>query len=541
MLRKNIKVNLGCGRLKFNDYVNVDEDSRVDPDITATFSEISNHFDRNSVDEILAIHSLYSLTFKELKEVAEILFETIAPGGTLIIESPDLKKILSKINSTKNFYDEIPYEQYIELIRPLLGCGYEDLVVAKQNKSAGHLVDQLFLKRILSSIGFEPIKITPPRYHQRDRDFRITAYKPYGSGVRTSVLFVANKGAPASTNVRCNMHLNYLKNRGWDVGLCYYDDITFSCKGDLNISKYDLIYCMKTGDVAAFDSIRFSLNSDQKIIYDCVDALWHSSHYGFAATQKILSASDFIFCENPYLMNQVEKIVGSRDRLLCVPTGTDTVSLAKFREKRLGSPAMLSQTKVIGWSGSAYTLNGLGKLLNVIASVPSLFPEAEIILRVLLMGNEIKVDIPNIPGVRTEIIFYGYDELRLFEELSKFDVGLYPEPFDEEEYLGRGYSKGYLYMAAGVPSVWQDSNALRTNQAFTPVLTQNVDYLSAKTHLDWLNCIRLMLTEGDLRRQLILNGNEAAESLFSADFACDNLDRALFSVKNGETYPNLLR
>ena len=115
-----MKLNIGCGSQKFKGYVNIDSREDVAPDLCVDYLSLEKYFEPNSVTEIIAIHSLYILTYGELIVYLKSLRNILAPGGLLIIESPDLQKVIRRIVAGQAFAAETSLEQYTELVSCLL-------------------------------------------------------------------------------------------------------------------------------------------------------------------------------------------------------------------------------------------------------------------------------------------------------------------------------------------------------------------------------------------------------------------------------------
>jgi glycosyltransferase involved in cell wall biosynthesis len=537
-----MKLHLGCGTQKFRGYINIDSNEDFSPDLCIDYLEIVKHFKSDTVSEIIAIHSLYSLTYSELISYLKSLRSILAPGGILIIESPDLQKMLQKILAGQIFCKEASIENYTELVRPLLGLGFDDCWGVQVNKRSGHLACSLLMSRLLSLVGFEHVFSEPPRYHYRDRDYRVVAEKPRNGATRGSILCVANKSAPASTNVRCIEPMKGLKSLGWNIDLVYYEVLRdLLNKKSSILSSYDIFYCMKCGDSKQIIDLKKFINSSQKVVYDVVDSLWNVAHYGIAETALILKSVDYIFCENPYLQFQATNLSNKESSALFVRAGIDTSYFDKVSIQTVGPLRNSKKRVVIGWSGSTYTLPGLLKISKAIESFGVAMGEGNVLLRIILMGAPRDLDLPKLDCVETETVFYGYDETALANLLASLDIGLYPKPYDDDEFLGRGYGKGYLYMAAGVPSIWSKSNGNQINDEFTPPLSPGQDFLVAGEIEDWERALSCLIANPDLRANIVRNGREAAGKLFSRSRALHSLDSAFLHVSGDGVYSNQLR
>src|SRR6266568_4768533 len=84
------KLNLGCGVLKKEGYVNVDWDKNYNPDVVHNLNALPYPFKENSFELIEAFHVLEHLDkpFDIMREFHRIL----KPGGRLIIKTPHFSR-----------------------------------------------------------------------------------------------------------------------------------------------------------------------------------------------------------------------------------------------------------------------------------------------------------------------------------------------------------------------------------------------------------------------------------------------------------------
>jgi predicted SAM-dependent methyltransferase len=156
-----VKLNLGCGRKKWEGFVNVDlsgADLNCDIRRLPLLSE--------TVEEIAAIHVVEHFF---LTEVADVLLEwcrVLKNGGRLVIEMPCWDKVQEHI---KRGSDE-------NMTRwPLYG----DPSTHKDGLPALHkwCYSSHEMREILELTGFSQINEEPPRFHQPTRDMRFVAIK----------------------------------------------------------------------------------------------------------------------------------------------------------------------------------------------------------------------------------------------------------------------------------------------------------------------------------------------------------------------------
>lgn len=155
-------------------WVNVDLDPKLRPDLVCSFNEVHTHFSRESVDEILMLHSISYLNLWEARTFFKNVFKILKDEGTLTMEFPDAVKCAEVI--LKSEHDST---KYLEGVRGLYAF---DLGQIENEESYYPYVfgwSGWFMKEELLKIGFKSIQILLPETHgKRDwRDTRIVAKK----------------------------------------------------------------------------------------------------------------------------------------------------------------------------------------------------------------------------------------------------------------------------------------------------------------------------------------------------------------------------
>lgn len=90
---EEIKLNIGCGSVKFTNWINIDMEPNADLilDIRKGLP-----FEDNSVDFIYNEHFIEHLTSEEGKNAVEEFYRTLKNGGVLRIATPDLDYVIKK-------------------------------------------------------------------------------------------------------------------------------------------------------------------------------------------------------------------------------------------------------------------------------------------------------------------------------------------------------------------------------------------------------------------------------------------------------------
>lgn len=88
-----IRLYLGCGHKKRKDWVNIDIDDKVKPDIVADASDL-NMFEDEAVDEIESCHLLEHLTYPGAAKALKEWYRVLRRGGKLFLELPNLERCI---------------------------------------------------------------------------------------------------------------------------------------------------------------------------------------------------------------------------------------------------------------------------------------------------------------------------------------------------------------------------------------------------------------------------------------------------------------
>jgi len=189
-----LKLNLGCGITMLDGYVNVDciQNEHIKPDVKADIRK-ALPFDSNSVDEILASHVVEHFRVWEAKSILSEWRRILKPGGKLVIECPDLNKIL------KNFKD---YPDRPDLnIWALFG----DPHFTEESMEHHWAYTPKMLGDILSEAGFSEIKEEDAQYHEKTlREFRLVC-------VKSGVIALPKSGFVYTTDDLCISNLHFFK------------------------------------------------------------------------------------------------------------------------------------------------------------------------------------------------------------------------------------------------------------------------------------------------------------------------------------------
>lgn len=106
---KNLKLNVGCGKVKFPGWVNIDIEPGADlvMDIRKGLP-----FDNNSVDFIYCEHVLEHFTYEEGEKVLREFERCLRRGGIVRIMMPDLDQAIKKYKSDWKNQDWLSWPEY---------------------------------------------------------------------------------------------------------------------------------------------------------------------------------------------------------------------------------------------------------------------------------------------------------------------------------------------------------------------------------------------------------------------------------------------
>jgi hypothetical protein len=171
---KSIHLNLGCGDMYLEGWINIDINPKVQSDICCDLLSVRNHFSANSVDEMMLLHSISYLRLWEARIFFDDAYRMIKPSGRLILEFPDISKCAKSITENEHNIND-----YLEAVRGIYAFDMGEI----KNKvsyypyafgwSSWHILMEL------KKSGFNQILINDPQTHGQRlwRDTRIEAIK----------------------------------------------------------------------------------------------------------------------------------------------------------------------------------------------------------------------------------------------------------------------------------------------------------------------------------------------------------------------------
>jgi hypothetical protein len=167
-----VKLHIGCGMEHWKGYVNIDRDASASPDIQADARDIHKFVTAGTVQEAVMIHCLNYMTLWEAREFFRNMFKLMAPGGVLVIETPDVERLLEKIrgNARRDL------GEHVEGVRGFHAFGLDNLNEQRPYTPNSFSWTSWHLEDELRQAGFEA-RTVAAQTHCAWRDMRIEARK----------------------------------------------------------------------------------------------------------------------------------------------------------------------------------------------------------------------------------------------------------------------------------------------------------------------------------------------------------------------------
>jgi predicted SAM-dependent methyltransferase len=163
-----IRVNLGCGHIPLEGYVNVDERDLPGVDVVAEVGALP--FDPDSIDEIRSEHLLEHFPPPRLRQLLHYWHQLLRPGGILSAVVPDAESMLYGYSK-----GEIPWTDL------------KEVTFGGQEYSGDFhftMFSQDDIREVLQSAGFSDVKVVESgRRNGACLEMEIVASKPADSGV----------------------------------------------------------------------------------------------------------------------------------------------------------------------------------------------------------------------------------------------------------------------------------------------------------------------------------------------------------------------
>lgn len=145
MIVKETKLNLGCGNVKLEGYLNVDIDPEVKPDLEMNICAFFPFFD-DQFEEVLFLHTIEHIEKRWHPTIYAEIRRVLREGGRLILGYPEFencaKNWINNYQGKRNFWEATIYGRQF---------GKTDFHVCA--------MDSAEVKDTLLSVGFDNIKV----------------------------------------------------------------------------------------------------------------------------------------------------------------------------------------------------------------------------------------------------------------------------------------------------------------------------------------------------------------------------------------------
>jgi glycosyltransferase involved in cell wall biosynthesis len=262
------------------------------------------------------------------------------------------------------------------------------------------------------------------------------------------------------------------------------------------------------------------------VVFDLTDALWKPVHRrgGWRDLERILRAVDAVLCENEYLEAYAQRF---HSRIFRVPASSQVERFDALR----GAAALRSGDEVvIGWVGSPGTFAALAGIRRPLARISARHPG----MRLRVVGGDAAAAEPVLKGV-PHTLRADYDAEGMMREILAMDIGVFPAPFDLEDYRARGPLKALLYMAAGIPVVCQAGGEC------SGIFREGEAGLLCRSEEDWEKNLEALVVSAALRRRMGEAGLEKARRDHSLEASFQKLRDALLLTLRATRVPGEVR
>lgn len=500
---QDYKLHLGCGQVRLDGFINIDTDPSANADMFLNVLELESKFSRSSVSEVQMYHIINYLSLWDARKFFVILFKICKPGATIIFETVNIYNSINMLLNAQKYFPD-----YLEALRSFHAFGNDHMEASQNYYPNAFSWTPWHLSAELELAGFNNIKALPPKTHGAERDMRIEATKPHNQLIdkfyniqqskeinsdNPSVLFLYDLNLGHSTaQVRGLIHKHLFDKYNWKVDFIEVNNFHRTQIID-HAKNFDIVYLLKVNSLSLVRELKQKTKC--KVIFDLTDSLWmpFHIHHGWHDINKILKEVDYLFSENEFVCAYGRKynLVHS----VPVVSHSETFDNLKKHKKR----QKLQDKIVIGWIGSTGTVPAIIKIKNQLISVLKEFPNVEL----RIVGCEDPTLLKDFDGLNISVSG-NYDEKLMLEEISNFDIGIFPAPLDEEDYEIRGAQKAIFYMQAGIVAI-----ALPLGDC-KQIIKDGENGFLIYSENEWSEKIKLAIQDKELREKI---GVKAAESI----------------------------
>ena len=96
-----MNLNIGCGNSKLTDYINIDIDADLKPDLVCDVANSALPYDSDSVDEVVFLHTIEHIHRERHPFVIGEINRVLRINGTFLIAFPDALKVVTNFINNK--------------------------------------------------------------------------------------------------------------------------------------------------------------------------------------------------------------------------------------------------------------------------------------------------------------------------------------------------------------------------------------------------------------------------------------------------------
>lgn len=255
------------------------------------------------------------------------------------------------------------------------------------------------------------------------------------------------------------------------------------------------------------------------------DSLWMDQRFRRIAPRMVLDVDDAIFLQFP---DKVKRLIEMSDHVVVsnrllheyvsqyhreiteVPT---CVALTRYRPKAM--PLTPPTQPIVGWIGTASNLGFLEECAGALRRVAT-----EIPFTLLVVSNTVEpLRAIDLQGV--SVRFERWSAETEIARLHEMDVGLMPLRSGQEWMRFKAATKLVQYMSIGIPAI---ATPIGVN---ADILEGNQVGFAARNEGEWVEALRTLLRDPELRSEQGRNGRRLVESRFCIEANLGRLERAL--------------
>lgn len=277
------------------------------------------------------------------------------------------------------------------------------------------------------------------------------------------------------------------------------------------VPRAELIYLSKVTNVRFLRQLRRLTRA--RIVLDFGDAIWLDGRAGQrrdAELAEVFEMVDAVTTDNEFTAAYVRR---HGKPCTVIP---DSPQLEAFDKRRPAVTPRDDGKVVVGWIGTAGTLDNLELIADALHAVSRAHPE--MVLRLVGVGTERSV-LRALEGV-PYTVRPSYDQASMIDEVLGMDVGLFPLK-DTERSIVRGVLKACIYMSGEAAVIASPIGQV------PEVIEDGVNGLLATTPDDWISKLGSLVGDAALRRHLAAGGLDTVRRRFRTDQSWERLRAVL--------------